>query len=255
VRVSPWWASLTLIWVCVQGAFGALTVTMKLFPAIVTLHLLGGMGLLALLAALAERYRESAGLGAGARSGQSLGWRDNHAAPWAVGAVFALLWVQLALGGWVSTNYAVLVCGEFPQCQGQWWPPMDWRQAFELWRELGATQAGGSISFQALTAIHMAHRAFAGVVFAAVIALALYLRQSPAQRTRANWLLALCGWQLATGLANVVLGWPLLAAVAHTGGAAGLVVVLTGALMASLQRGADLGTSRFNVSRFRGARA
>jgi cytochrome c oxidase assembly protein subunit 15 len=121
--VSPRWPTFTLVWVCLQGAFGALTVTMKLFPAIVTLHLLFGMGLLALLMAQAVRYE-----GAGTRAVPA----GLRAGLW---AGFVLLWLQIALGGWVSTNYAVLACPDFPTCNGQWLPDMQW-QGFSLCRAL-----------------------------------------------------------------------------------------------------------------------
>ncbi len=219
--LSLWWPVLTLVWVCIQGAFGALTVTMKLFPAIVTLHLMGGLVLLALLCAQAVRYTQAGGvapvqISAGAR--------------WLLVGTFAALWLQVALGGWVSTNYAVLACAEFPTCQGSWWPPMD-AQGFELWRPLGQTGAGANISFAALTAIHYAHRLAAYVLFVLLGVLAWRLRH--ALPTQARWVAGLALAQLLTGLSNVVLGWPLLAAVLHTGGAAALVVVLTWALCAS----------------------
>jgi len=213
---SPWWAVVTLAWVIAQGAFGALTVTMKLYPAIVTLHLLGGIGLLVLLAAQDQVFeprplRLSRGLAA-------LAW-----------ATSLLLLVQIALGGWVSTNYAVLACSDFPTCQGQWWPPMDFAHAFTLRRELGETAAGSYLPFAALTAIHVTHRAAAVVVLAALAALAwaLAATREPALRRTASWLAGLAALQLLTGLSNIVLGWPLLAAVVHTGGAAALAVVLT----------------------------
>ena len=128
--VSPWWASATLIWVCVQGGFGALTVTMKLYPAIVTAHLLGGLVLLALLAMQSQIY---------VRAPLALAPR-LHAAALAITAISV---AQIALGGWVSTNYAVLACQEFPTCQGHWWPAMDFEHGFALRRELGAGKDGG----------------------------------------------------------------------------------------------------------------
>ena len=223
--LSPWWPMLTLVWVCVQGAFGALTVTMKLFPLIVTLHLLGGMVLLALLRAQAVRYAQA--------QGEALPV-PLPAATWLLlAATFVLLWVQIALGGWVSTNYAVLACTDFPACHGSFWPQMDFREGFTLWRALGAGLDGDNISFQALTAIHYVHRLTAYVVFAALLWLASRLRHFPAMRSYALWIAALALWQFATGLSNVVLGWPLVAAVSHTGGAAALVVVLTGAIFSS----------------------
>jgi heme a synthase len=219
VNISPWWPTVTLVWVCMQGAFGALTVTMKLFPAIVTTHLLGGMGLLALLQAQAVRY-------AGVYT------RVNPSARAWLLAGCVLLWFQIALGGWVSTNYAVLACTEFPMCQGQWVPPMNVREGFEIWRELGQTGAGSAISFPALTAIHVVHRMFAFIVFAALGVAAFKLWRSDEARA-AKWIAALLALQLITGLSNVVLGWPLVAAVLHVAGAAGLVVVVTGVLSRS----------------------
>jgi cytochrome c oxidase assembly protein subunit 15 len=140
---------------------------------------------------------------------------------------FALLWLQIALGGWVSTNYAVLACTEFPGCQGSFWPAMDFRQGFTLWRELGAGRDGGNISFAALTAIHYVHRLAAYVVMLVLLVLALKLRREPATQQSGRWILALIVWQFVSGLSNVVLGWPLVAALAHTAGAAALVVVMT----------------------------
>jgi len=124
----------------------------------------------------------------------------------------------------------VLACTEFPGCQGSLWPAMDWQQGFTLWRALGAGREGSYISFEALTAIHYAHRLAAYVMLAALLLLARQLYKVPVLRSLALWVLVLALWQLATGLSNVLFGWPLLAAVSHTGGAAGLVVVLTGAL-------------------------
>jgi cytochrome c oxidase assembly protein subunit 15 len=215
--ISPWWATATLAAVIAQGAFGALTVTMKLYPAIVTLHLLGGLALLALLAAQAEAYTpRPLELTVAARR-----------VLWVVAATSV---AQIALGGWVSTNYAVLACTDFPTCHGRWWPEMDFGQGFALFRELGAAKGGeGFLPYAALTAIHMAHRLGAVVVFVAMaVAGGLLWRvgSGPARR----WALAIgavAAWQFATGLSNVVLGWPLLAALGHTGGAAALVVLLT----------------------------
>ena len=234
--VSPWWPTVTLVWVCIQGAFGALTVTMKLFPAIVTLHLLGGLALLFLLCAQAVlrthavQQRRPVPVSSGLRV---LLW-----------GVFALLTVQVALGGWVSTNYAVLACTEFPSCQGSYWPPMDFQQGFQVWRPLGLLQDGSHISFAGLTAIHYAHRLFAYLVLLGMAVLAWRLVHTPGLRAQGRWLGWLALLQLATGLSNVVLGWPLVAAVLHTGGAAALTVVLTWALYDSQ---ADVLPSRVSV--------
>lgn len=224
--LHPGWASLTLVWVCVQGAFGALTVTMKLFPAIVTLHLLGALFLLALLSWQAVRYAQwhddgvlrakAAALPRGLRRGLVLG--------------LGLLVLQIALGGWVSTNYAVLACTEFPMCQGSLWPDMDFTQGFELWRALGLTGSGEHITFAALTAIHYAHRLAAYGVIAVLAWLAWRLLALPAWRRTGQVLAGLLLLQFLSGLSNVVLGWPLLAALLHTGGAAALLVLLVWSL-------------------------
>ena len=110
---------------------------------------------------------------------------------------------------------------------------MDFSQGFTLWRELGLGPDGTYISFQALTAIHYTHRLSAYAVFAVVVLLAYRLNKVPGFSIQARWLMGLIFLQVATGLGNVVLGWPLLAAVGHTGGAAALVVVLTGVLFST----------------------
>jgi len=208
----------TLAWILMQGAFGALTVTMKLQPAIVTLHLLGGMGLFALLVAQWARTDAPVPAGPDARQAGTL-------APLALGAL-ALLWVQIALGGWVSTNYATLACRDFPMCQGQWWPPADFARGFEVWRALGLSGDGRALPFQALTAIHLTHRCFAFAVFAVLGLLAWRLQRVAVLRGYGRALAAVLVLQAVTGLTNIFLDWPLAAAVAHTGGAAALVGVL-----------------------------
>ncbi len=225
---DPWLPTLTLLWVCVQGAFGALTVTMKLFPAIVTLHLLGGLLLLVLLGVQAERL------------GRQQQQRSRLPLDRATRALLLLgcaaLALQLALGGWVSTNYAVLACTDFPQCQASWWPDMRFDQGFQIWRELGLAADGSPIRFEALTAIHVAHRLMAFVVVALLGLLAWRLGAVAGLRTNARWLAALLLMQFASGLANVLLGWPLAAALAHTAGAAALAVVLGWTVAATAAR-------------------
>ena len=220
-------ALVTLAWVIAQGAFGALTVTWKLYPAIVTGHLLGGMGLLALLAVQAPARVDGEALGDAGR-----GARDRRALRL---AGLALL-LQIALGGWVSTNYAVLACTGFPQCNGQWWPAMNWSEGFTFARELGRRADGAPIAMTALVAIQWTHRLFALVFVAAMGWLVARLWQrGPASRRRGVIIGGLVVLQLATGLSNVVLGWPLVAALAHTAGAAALVICI-GLEVAALNR-------------------
>lgn len=216
------WALGTLVWVMLQGAFGALTVTMKLFPAIVSLHLLGGYVLLGLLTVQTVVLWPIKPAAAPVALPQSLRL--------AMGLCLGWLLLQSASGAWVSTNYAVLVCQDFPQCQGSWWPRMEWHQGFELWHPLGLVAAGTSISFQALTAIHFTHRVLALVSVVLLGALVWRLAGVPALRRPVRWL----GWglvlQVLTGACNVLFAWPLAAAVLHTGGGGALVMLLVGLL-------------------------
>jgi cytochrome c oxidase assembly protein subunit 15 len=106
---------------------------------------------------------------------------------------------------------------------------MDFDHGFTLLRELGAGKDGGYLPFAALTAIHVTHRIGAAVLLTALVWLA-WLLHACGERATQRWAIALVGialWQLASGLSNVVLGWPLLSALAHTAGAAGLIVLLT----------------------------
>jgi cytochrome c oxidase assembly protein subunit 15 len=226
---SPWWPLVTLVWVCLQGAFGALTVTMKLFPAIVVMHLVGAVVLLALLCVQAARYAMV--LGQRSQAVVSTGLRRLLL------LATAMVGMQVLLGGWVSTNYAVLACTTFPTCQGSWWPPMNFSQGFEIWRPLGRLADGRYLDFAALTAIHYVHRLFAYAVFAILILLAVRLWRHPLLRKVAKAIGLLTLLQALTGLANVVLNWPLFAAVLHTGGAAALIVALVWALSVSRRDG------------------
>jgi cytochrome c oxidase assembly protein subunit 15 len=211
---TPRLAIVTLVAVCIQGAFGAWTVTHQLMPIVVTTHLLGGMSLLALMTWLAAREKNHAPVPAEAKR-----WL-----PWMVFG-FVLLFVQIALGGWVSTNYAALACMDFPTCHGAWVPAMDFHGGFALLRGLGKQASGDLIAQDALTAIHWTHRNFALVVLALLGGLAWRWRRVPGLSGPASLLLALLALQLATGLTTIFFQWPLLIAVLHNGGAAGLVLV------------------------------
>ncbi|KAB2920435.1 MAG: heme A synthase [Dechloromonas sp.] len=210
-RQSPALPTLLLALVGLQAALGMWTVTLLLKPLIVTLHLLGGMATLALLVTLLLRTRTSRSFAPAIRWPAAL-------------ALFAVIG-QIALGGWVSSNYAALACADFPACQGQWLPPADFAHAFTLHRELGQTAHGELISGAALTAIHLTHRLGALLVLLAVGTLAALLLHQRERRWGAL-LLALLGLQLGLGIANVLLSLPLLLAVAHNLGAAALLSVV-----------------------------
>jgi len=215
------WPTLTLVWVCVQGAFGALTVTMKLFPAIVSLHLLGGMLLLVLL--LIQLLRQRHALWAESRLALPTSVR------WWLMATVGLLLLQVVMGAWVSSNYAVMACDTYPLCQGAWWPEMNFDKGFELWRHLGVDGLGEALPFQALTAIHFVHRWHA-VPVAMLLLWSAFLLHKHGLTLQAKGLRLLLLLQFITGVSNAVLGWPLLAALLHTASAAGLLMLLSWSL-------------------------
>jgi len=210
------------LFVCVQGAFGAWTVTLKLQPAIVTIHLLLGMGLLAMLVWLGGR--EDFLLAPPAPSRDLKGVRALRTLALVAAVVLV---VQIALGGWVSTNYATMACDEFPLCDGRFVPEMDFEHGFTLWRELGKTAAGHYLQFSALVAIHWVHRNFA-IVVTLVLGLAAWrAARQPALRKIGTLIAAVLLAQLFTGVATVYFDFPLAIAVLHNAGAALLVLLVT----------------------------
>ena len=150
---------------------------------------------------------------------------------WVWFALIVLI-AQVFLGAWVSTNYAVLACDDFPLCDGKLIPEMNFNEGFVLWRELGKTADGALLGIDALRAIHWTHRM--GAIVALGILFWVGIKNLKAAATVGSselkgWSVALIGLsflQLITGMSNIILDWPLIAALLHTGGAAGLVVVL-----------------------------
>ncbi|HJW04200.1 MAG TPA: COX15/CtaA family protein [Azospira sp.] len=214
-RHSPWPATALLALIVGQALLGMWTVTLLLRPLVVTAHLLGGMATLTLLLWLRWRHYAAAPTPSGMAPGLGR-------------LLLFMLALQIALGGWVSSNYAAPACFDLPRCQGQWWPAMDFAQGFTLHRELGMTGNGQLLSLEALTAIHWSHRLGALAVTLLALGLAYRLRRRGRQR-QALGLLAALGLQLGLGLGNVLLGWPLGLAVAHNAGAALLLAAALGA--------------------------
>lgn len=211
-RRSHWLASAIVGLVLFQATLGAWTVTMLLKPAIVTAHLLGGMALLALLAWLVlsqfqyETHPQFRRLRAPAATS------------------LAILVAQIALGGWVSSNYAALACPDLPLCLGEALPPMDFGNAFHVLRELGQTPDGALLEREALTAIHWTHRVFALLVLTVVGWAAL--RAWKLMQGLGAAIAALLVVQLSLGAANVAFSLPLPLAAAHNAGAALLLIAL-----------------------------
>jgi cytochrome c oxidase assembly protein subunit 15 len=216
LQQSPLLPSALVLLVLLQAALGMWTVTMLLKPVIVTLHLLGGMATLGLLAWLALRQLRMYRPRVAAASRLRL---------WA-GFGLIIVIAQIALGGWVSTNYAALACTDFPTCHGDWLPQMDFLHAFQFVRELGMTAAGMPLSQEALTAIHWTHRAGALVTLLFVGSLAISILRIPGLAAYGGALLVILLLQVGLGVANVVLHLPLALAAAHNAGAALLLIAM-----------------------------
>ena len=203
-----------LLVVIIQAAFGMWTVTLKLWPQVVTAHLLGGFATLSLLFLLTLRLS---------------GWLPALAIPrrlqrWAT-AGLVLVILQIALGGWVSSNYAAVACVDLPTCHGQWWPAADFTNGFHLTQHIGPNYLGGQLDSEARTAIHLAHRLGAVLLTLALVGLAWQLRKVGMPRL-AGLVLLVLAIQISLGLSNVLFGLPLALAVAHNAGGAALLLTL-----------------------------
>ncbi|HCW90842.1 MAG TPA: cytochrome B [Marinobacter sp.] len=211
--------------VVLQAAFGMWTVTLKLWPQVVALHLLGGFTTLSLLVLLTLRLRRSGA------AGQSVAPEVTGPLRRWVWAGLILVILQIALGAWTAANYAAVACPELPTCQGEWWPAgMDFRHGFEGLQQVGPNYLGGQLTADGRVAIHMSHRVGA-VLVAGYFMFLLYLLWRHLGRTaHARPVLLLGGVlaaQLALGLANVYWQFPLAVAVAHNAmGAALLLAVI-----------------------------
>jgi cytochrome c oxidase assembly protein subunit 15 len=204
-----------------QGLLGMWTVTLLVKPAIVTAHLVGGLTTMALLWWLALRVDRTT-RPSGERRLRSL-------------AVLGLvvLAIQILLGGWTSTNYSALACPDFPTCQNSFWPDMDFKDAFVLWRGLGIDYEGGVLDHPARVAIHYMHRLW-GVVTALTLGFvawrAMRTGQSRAVRTAGTVLAVLLVAQWTIGPVMVLKALPLELATAHNGVAALLVLAVVALL-------------------------
>ena len=204
---------LLLVLVVFQALLGMWTVTLLVMPVIVLTHLLGGLATMALLWLLTMRSRHMF-----VQQGY-VQFVPEGVLPWAALGLVVVV-CQIALGGWTSANYAALSCPDFPTCQQQWWPPMDFAEAFTLWREVGVDYEGGVLGNDARVTIHMMHRLGALVTLFYVGLLALRLLFSDyatAVRALAGITLLVLVVQVALGIANVVLVLPLHVAVTHNG--------------------------------------
>jgi cytochrome c oxidase assembly protein subunit 15 len=220
---------LLLALVIFQAVLGMWTVTWLLKPIAVTAHLLGGMTILALLFWLL--------LGQFFHAPRAPG-TEERLLPWAVAGIVVLA-AQIFLGGWVSANYAAVICPEFPACRGgEWWPPADFGDGFKFWRGLGVDYEGGVLGVEARTAVHLAHRVGA-IVTALVlsgVALRAWFGQGRAARVAGGVLAVLLCVQLGLGIANVLMARPLPVAVVHNAVAALLLLCMVALLHSAAVR-------------------
>jgi cytochrome c oxidase assembly protein subunit 15 len=228
--------------VIVQALLGMLTVTWQLKPLIVTLHLLLGMTTLGMLWWLVLSLPMSSwGVASLGGAGRSLRGGAAYIASAHTIALFGLaaLALQIALGGWTSSNYAAIACPDFPTCQGSWWPHGDFRDAFVLWHAANVDYEGGLLGTPARVAIHLTHRLGALLAAAALTFAAVYtLRQRGLThaRMRAWAVLGALTLQLLIGVAMVVRGFPPWLATAHTAGAALLLLAVLALVRTSSAR-------------------
>ena len=233
----------------VQALLGMLTVTWQLNPLIVTLHLLFGMTTLGLLWWLTLSLPPGSPVAPALRSvGRGPGsgvWPPTSAWPLALVGLAALA-VQIALGGWTSSNYADVACPDFPTCQAAWWPHADFRHAFVLWHSLNINYEGGVLANPARVAIHFTHRlgALVTTVALSLAALTALRERAPAGVRAAAWaVLTALALQLLIGVWMVLRAFPLWLATAHTAGAA-LLLLAALALLRSLRSSRAPGTPR-----------
>lgn len=209
--------------IVLQGAFGMWTVTLKLWPQVVAMHLLGGFTTLSLLVLLALRLRGRLKCQQQSPLQQALG----AFRPWLYGGLLLVI-LQIGLGAWTTANYAALACTELPTCQGQWWPQgMDFQHGFDITQQVGPNYLGGQLAASGRVAIHVMHRLGAMTVlgYFVILLLLMWRRRQTSGLARPIVLVAfMLVVQIALGLSNIIFSVPIAVAVAHNAMGAGLLV-------------------------------
>jgi len=210
--------------VILQGMFGMWTVTLKLWPQVVTAHLLGGFTTISLLWLLTLRLNNHRW-----ELGPEGSARLARLKPLAATALVVVV-LQITLGGWTTSNYAAVACPDLPTCQAQWLPPMDFAAGFDVFQQVGPNYLEGTMTNEARVAIHMSHRIGAIIALLVAGALSLRLLRDPLSNLRrlgkaVGGILCL---QLLLGLGNIVFQFPVWVATAHNAvGALLLMSVVT----------------------------
>jgi cytochrome c oxidase assembly protein subunit 15 len=207
--------------IILQGMFGMWTVTLKLWPQVVTAHLLGGFTTLSLLWLLTLRLDN--------RPWQLSGGEFEYLQKQKAYAIAGLLVViaQIALGGWTTSNYAAVACPDLPTCQAQWLPAMDFASGFNIFQSIGPNYLGGAMANEARVAIHMSHRIGAIITLLFVGWISLRMLAAPvASLSRMGKVIGLLlVLQFCLGLGNIFFKFPLLVTVSHN--AVGALLLLS----------------------------
>lgn len=226
---SPVIPLLLIVLVIFQALLGMWTVTLLLKPLVVVAHLLGGMTILALLLWILLEHTSQ---------NRPVDINNARLFPWALAGLVMVV-LQIALGGWTSSNYAALACPDLPTCQGEWWPSMNFIEGFRLWHGLGVNYEFGILAGDARTAIHMVHRIGAILTLLVVGTVAIRAVSDDNKSIRYLGILLVLGLaaQFTLGISNVLLRLPLPIAVGHNAMAALLLLNLVALLHFSLRPG------------------
>jgi len=216
INVRPSLVYFLLGLVTAQGMLGMWTVTELLMPIIVSLHLLGGMTTLGLLTYITHRHW-------GSVSDTLITLKPISQK--LIRFSLVILFIQIFLGGWTSTNYAALACTDFPTCHGELIPPMDFSNGFTLWRELGMTAQGDALTLQALQAIQWIHRIGAFIFVSYFLYIIYLMSKFKSCNLYRNLLVIVISFQFIIGVLNLLLHLPLALATMHNLGAALLVII------------------------------
>lgn len=211
-----------VLFVIFQGLLGMWTVTIKLNPTIVMLHLMGGLTTLSLLWWITLRASRKFA------SGRNYPSQLKPFQGIALAGLFIVIF-QIMLGGWTASNYAALNCPDFPTCQGYWLPPTDFKEAFTLWHGTDTNFEFGTMDNIARMTIHFTHRIGAIVTLLFIGWLGLKLWRNVEDRNLKNlgiFVLIVLVVQISLGIANVLFSLPLFVAVAHNGVGALLLLTL-----------------------------
>ena len=211
-------AGFLVFWVIMQGTFGYLTVSLKLWPQVVTTHLMSGFLTTVIIWLLYFKVKDLEDPG-------RIPWSFNPDITRLINLSLVVVSIQIFLGAWTSTNYASISCADLPLCRGQLLPPSDFISGFNFLQTIGPNYLGGQLSDEARVAIHLTHRFGSIVVTLVLLSLifSLYKNQLLKVAVGLSGALAL---QISLGISNVIFSLPLLIAVGHNLGGLLLITYL-----------------------------